>query len=156
MIFISGSRSIRRMNWEIKRRMERIIDEHEYVLVGDAFGADLITQGALKGYENVTVYHSGPHPRINIGGWGTMPVLSKHRPGTRAYHTDKDKAMTQECDNALMLWDGVSIGTENNIERSISLNKRSTVIIKRRIYEVRSLAGFACLKANIKERKGNG
>ena len=57
-VFIGGSRRVSRLNPEIRRRLDRIIEKGLEVLVGDANGADKAVQRHFKerGYCNVHVF----------------------------------------------------------------------------------------------------
>ena len=110
-VFISGSRSIKSLPFEALESLERIIGQGFAVLVGDCFGVDTLIQNYLaeRHYRNVIVCHIGARPRNNRG-FKTHQV-----PGTRQAH--KDAYMGQTANFGLAIWDGVSPGTAENIER---------------------------------------
>ena len=53
-VFVGGSRRISRLNEQVRRRLERVIEKNLTVLVGDANGADKAVQKYLaeRNYEN--------------------------------------------------------------------------------------------------------
>lgn len=110
-VFISGSRSIKTLPFEVLESLEAIIAQGFTVLVGDCFGVDTLVQDYLaeRHHSNVIVCHIGTRPRYNRG-FKTHQV-----PGTR--QTDKDAYMGQKADYGLAIWDGVSAGTAKNIGR---------------------------------------
>ena len=81
-VFIGGSRRVSRLNADVRRRIDRIIEQGFPVFVGDANGADKAVQKYLqsRGYEAVEVFCSGGQCRNNLGNWpvGLLPPL---RPG---------------------------------------------------------------------------
>jgi len=108
-LMISGSRSITHLNDEVKQALDNVIAKDLHVRVGDCYGVDTEVQEYLwlAGYPNVTVYHIGDKPRINIG------YPTKRIDGNR--YTDKDRAMVNESRYQLCIWDGESKGTLRNI-----------------------------------------
>ena len=75
-VFIGGSRRISRLDAEVKRRIDRMIEKRLPVIVGDANGADKAVQDYLrtKDYDLVEVFCSGDSCRNNRGGWPTRTV----------------------------------------------------------------------------------
>ena len=69
-VFIGGSRRISRLDADVKRRIDRMIEKRLQVLVGDANGADKAVQEYLrtKDYDLVEVFCSGDACRNNRGG----------------------------------------------------------------------------------------
>jgi hypothetical protein len=135
-VFIGGSISIKSLDDNIIARLNSIINKNLTVLIGDAYGADKEVQQyfASHKYKAVTVYTSSDRARNNIGAWNVSSIQTKGLYG-RQMHTQKDITMTNDCDIALMLWDGKSIGTLNNIKRLLSQNKRCIVYANGRFYE---------------------
>ena len=131
-LFVSGSKSISVLPDEVKA----ILDEHIALgtefLVGDCYGIDAAVQKYLdsKGYSNVTVYCSGETPRNNFVTGAKVRSCAEAAKGlTRsAFHYVKDIQMTQDCDQALMVWDGKSKGTAENIRRIKELKKPYRII----------------------------
>jgi hypothetical protein len=87
------------------------------VLVGDAKGADLLVQEYLneKRYSQVNVYASGRTARHNLGGWPVVHVSTEEKRGTFNYYVAKDKKMAEDADYGMMIWDGRSKGTLNDM-----------------------------------------
>ena len=87
-VFVSGSRSIGRLNEKISQRLENLISQGLEIVIGDASGADKAVQKWLadRGYAGVTVYCSGGKCRNNLGNWPVtvIPVEAsvKGRAGT--------------------------------------------------------------------------
>lgn len=135
-VFIGGSIGIKSLDENIVARLNGIINKNLTVLIGDAYGADKEVQQyfASHKYKSVTVYACNNRARNNIGAWNVSSVTVKGLYG-RALYTQKDIAMTNDCDMALMLWDGKSVGTLNNIRRLRSLNKRCIVYTNGQFYE---------------------
>lgn len=117
-VFIAGSRRLSRLNNDVRRRIENIVDKGFTVIVGDANGADKAVQQYLssRNYSNVVVFCMEGGCRNNIGGWPTRTIKAAD-PGRRdfAYYSTKDRAMAEEADYGLMLWDGQSRGTLTNV-----------------------------------------
>ncbi|WP_231388734.1 hypothetical protein [Neisseria meningitidis] len=126
-IFFSGSRSISRLNPQIRERINNILSNNFDIVIGDANGADKAIQKFLQeqDYANVHIYFSGKIYRNNVGNWQFVQVDSK---GTgRVFYTAKDKKMAEIADYGFILWDGKSIGSLNNIAELLQLNKPSLV-----------------------------
>ena len=65
----------------------------------------------------MTVFCTGSTPRNNIGGWPVTRVKSDARPGTREWHSAKDREMSLLAGAGLVIWDGTSKGSGFNIRR---------------------------------------
>lgn len=129
-VFIGGSRAVSRLNSVIRERLDELIERNCAILLGDANGADKSVQQhfADRGYRHVTIYCMD-RCRNNVGLWPTRQVS---RPGaTRnfAYYAMKDLAMTQDAKCGVMLWDGRSKGTLNNIQNLLSSGKKTLVYL---------------------------
>ena len=127
-VFVAGSRKISRLPVAVKQRIDTIIDKGFQVLVGDANGADKAVQQYLadKAYQNVVVHCMEDGCRNNVGQWP-----SRHVPAARGargfdYYSVKDLAMAEIAEFGLMLWDGKSKGTINNV---VNLLCRSRPVI---------------------------
>ena len=128
-VFIGGSRRVSRLNADVQRRIDRIIEQGFPVFVGDANGADKAVQKYLqsRGYEAVEVFCSGGECRNNVGNW---PVRAVGVPQARrdfAYYAAKDERMAQEASIGLMIWDGKSAGTLANAARLLRQDKKVVV-----------------------------
>lgn len=128
-VFLSGSRAISRLNQEIRERLSDITSQSYDILVGDANGADKALQTFLKesDYSNVTVYCSGGHCRNNIGHWETRNVEVPARAKGRDFYTQKDRLMAQMADYGLVLWDGKSPGSIENVINLLKDGKSALV-----------------------------
>ena len=128
-VFVSGSISIKSLSEIAIQKLDSIMTKNLTVLVGDAKGIDKIVQEYLfmNNYSNVVVYYAGSYIRNNIGHWTTENVPSGDLQG-RAKYTLKDLRMAADSDFGLMIWDGVSKGTQNNINEMLSLGKHFYVI----------------------------
>jgi hypothetical protein len=124
-VFIGGSRHLSRLNGDVTRRLDGIIDSGFTILVGDANGADKAVQGYLakRSYSHVIVFCMAKNCRNNVGGWPTQDLTAP--PGARgfAFYAVKDNAMAKDATHGLMLWDGDSKGTLNNIVSLVTLQK---------------------------------
>lgn len=124
-IFIAGPRAISRLNEEIINKLESIMDNNYTVLVGDANGIDKAIQVYLndRGYKNVIVYISGDKIRNNVGNWAINCVKIERNVKGFDYYALKDEEMAKDSDYGLMIWNGKSKGTFNNIVNLIRYNK---------------------------------
>ena len=127
-VFIAGSRQISRFPAEVRQRIDTMIEKEFQILVGDANGADKAVQRylAAKAYPTVLVHCMEKHCRNNLGHWPTREVVAP--PGARGfdYFSAKDRVMAEAADYGLMLWDGKSKGTINNI---VNLARRGKVVV---------------------------
>lgn len=116
-VFIAGSRQISRLPVEVRTRIDTMLDKGFQILVGDANGADKAVQRYLaeKAYLNVLVHCMENHCRNNVGNWPTREVAAPRGARGFDYYSLKDHAMAQAAEYGLMLWDGKSKGTINNV-----------------------------------------
>lgn len=130
-VFISGSINIKKLPKYAIDKIENIIKKELFVLVGDAKGADSLVQKYLhrKGYKKVLVYFAGNKLRNNFGNWKTNQISTNNDKKGRDLYTLKDIEMANDSDYGLMIWDGKSEGTLNNILIMQQKNKRFFVII---------------------------
>lgn len=128
-VFFGGSRRLGRLNQQVKQRAAKIIAEGLQVLVGDANGADKAIQKffAEKDYPNVVVFFAGAVCRNNLGKWATHPVRVDRSERDFRFYAAKDLAMSEEADYGLMMWDGESQGTVNNILNLLERAKKVVV-----------------------------
>jgi len=128
-IFFGGSRKMGRLSQAIRQRTDNIIADGYLILLGDANGADKAMQKYLaeKNYRNVLVFCMGNVCRNNIGKWKTRTVHSSRSKKDFKYYSAKDVLMGEEADYGLMLWDGKSNGTLNNIINLCERNKKVLV-----------------------------
>jgi len=76
-VFIGGSRRISRLNAEVTRRIDQMIERELDILIGDANGADKAVQAYLseRQYPNVAVFCTGGQCRNNVAGWPETGVM---------------------------------------------------------------------------------
>ena len=105
-----------------------MIDGEFQILVGDAAGADKAVQGHLadRAYRHVVVHCMEGNCRNNVGHWPARQVAAP--PGTRGfdYYSMKDRVMADAAEYGLMLWDGKSKGTINNV---VNLLRRDRPVV---------------------------
>ena len=130
-VFVAGSRQISRLPAEVKNRIDTMIEKGLQILVGDANGADKAVQQhlAAKSYPNVVVHCMENHCRNNVGHWPTRQISNPRGVRGFAYYSLKDLAMAEVAEYGLMLWDGKSKGTINNIIRLSPANKPVVVYV---------------------------
>lgn len=128
-VFLSGSRKISRLNDAIRNRLENIVSQGFCVMLGDANGADKAMQQyfADVGYQNVVIFCAGNACRNNLGNWEAKFVNVDPNLKGRDFYTQKDKAMAAGADYGLVLWDGKSPGSLNNILELLKLERKSLV-----------------------------
>ncbi len=133
-VFIAGSRRLSRLNKDVRSRIDNIVDKGFTVIVGDANGVDKAVQLYLsrRHYSNVLVFRMEGGCRNNIGDWPTRTITAAD-PARRdfAYYSTKDRAMAEEADYGLMLWDGRSRGTLTNIVHLVREGKPVVVYVAR-------------------------
>ena len=127
-VFLAGSRRISRLPVEVKKRIDAMIDGEFRILVGDAAGVDKAVQGYLadRAYRNVVVHCMEKSCRNNVGRWPARQVDAP--PGTKGfdYYSVKDRVMADTAEYGLMLWDGKSKGTINNV---VNLLRRQRPVV---------------------------
>ena len=130
-VFISGSITINKLPKSAINKIDNIINQNITVCIGDAKGADLLVQKYLskKQYANVIVYFVGNEIRNNVGNWRVKHIETNITKKCRELYTAKDEAMAKDADYGLMIWDGQSKGTLNNINNMKQANKRFFVIL---------------------------
>ncbi|WP_406538824.1 hypothetical protein [Fibrobacter sp.] len=131
-IFISGSKSISMLPELAKIFIDQFIENGDEILIGDCYGIDAVVQKYIesKGFSNVTVYCSGVIPRNNFTSSAKIRSCAEAAKGLsgNAFHYVKDIQMANDCDQALMIWDGESKGTAENIRRMKEMGKLFVVI----------------------------
>jgi len=127
-VFIGGSRAVSRLNAVLRDKLDDLIARRCTIFVGDANGADKAVQQhfADRGYRHVTVYCMDKC-RNNLGSWPTKQINRPEASRDFAYYAAKDLAMAQDAKCGVMLWDGKSKGTLNNIQNLISSGKKTLV-----------------------------
>jgi hypothetical protein len=127
-VFIGGSRQLSRLPAEVRGRIDTMVEKGFQILVGDANGADKAVQGylAARAYPNVLVHCMEGHCRNNLGQWPTRQVFARGEARGFDYYSLKDRTMAEAAEYGLMLWDGKSKGTINNV---VNLSRRNKVVV---------------------------
>ncbi|WP_077198119.1 hypothetical protein [Thermosipho affectus] len=134
LIFISGSISIKYLPEDVTKELDKIIENKYHVLVGDAKGVDSLVQKYFKekNYKNVSVVTVCGKPRnlldkdfkvINVD------VPENYGSNKRELFMVKDKWMAEKANYFLVIWDGKSKGSFNNIINGIRQNKDVNVYL---------------------------
>jgi adenine-specific DNA-methyltransferase len=146
-VFIGGSRSLGRLNPEVRHRLDTIMEKGHQVLIGDASGADKAVQAYLnsQSYSDVQVFCVGDRPRNNVGDWRIRSIQSDESSDRREHFTVKDRAMANEASVGFMVWDGESLGTLLNVFRLASAGKKVLVYQSpsRKFMDVTSMTDWA-------------
>ena len=131
-IFLSGSKSISKLPELAKTFIDQFIENNDEILIGDCYGIDAAVQKYLesKGYRNVTIYCSGSTPRNKLVTNAKVRSCAENAKGLsgNAFHYVKDIQMANDCDQALMIWDGKSKGTAENLKRIKEMGKPFVLI----------------------------
>jgi len=124
-VFIGGSRKLSRLSTDVRRRIDNIIDSAFAILLGDANGADKAVQNYLlaRNYQRVTVFCMTGKCRNNLGRWPVRAVDAPKEARGFGLYTLKDRAMADAATHGLMIWDGTSKGTLNNIVTMVQQQK---------------------------------
>jgi len=129
-VFVGGSRAVSRLNNVIRKQIDELIAKNCAFSIGDANGADKAIQQYLaeRKYPYVTVFCTERH-RNNLGNWTVRTVEPpSHRRGFD-YYAAKDRVMAQEAQCGLMLWDGKSRGTLENVLNLLDARKRVRIYL---------------------------
>jgi hypothetical protein len=142
-VFIGGSRKLFRINNEIKVKIDDLINNNVTILIGDANGVDKSIQKYLQfnNYRNVLIYCVNKDCRNNIGGWDIRHIKSNMSKRDYKYYLLKDIEMAKDSDYGIMIWDGESKGTLNNIINLIRQDKQVLVYLSpgRVFYNVKNI-----------------
>ncbi len=150
-VFVGGSRRISRLDASMQERLDKVVAKGLHVLVGDANGADKAVQRYLKerGYDKVEVFCVSDFCRNNLGNWPLRPVRPSSVNRDYDYFAEKDRAMANEADYGLMIWDGKSLGTALNVLR-LARQQKPVVVYRggqKQSTEIRTEADVARLLA---------
>ncbi len=141
-VFLGGSRRISRLNDGIRSKLNGLIDRGLWFFVGDANGADRALQQHLadRGYERVVVYAVAGSLRNNVGHWKVCLVDPPKGARGFEFYSAKDKQMANDASYGLMLWDGKSRGTLENVRNLLVQRKPVAVHFgpERRFVSLRS------------------
>jgi hypothetical protein len=139
-VFIGGSRAASKLNKDVKRRIDKIIEKSYLILIGDANGADKAVQKYLyeRGHKSIVVFCMENQCRNNIGRWQTKHVSAPEGKNGFEYYSAKDLEMAKEADYGFMIWDAKSKGTLNNIIALLKLNKKTLLYFypDKKFYEI--------------------
>ncbi len=131
-IFISGSKSISKLPELAKAFIDQFIENGDEILIGDCYGVDAVVQKYLeaKEFNNTTIYCSGITPRNNFTSSAKIHSCTEAAKGLTGseFQYVKDIQMVADCDQALMIWDGISKGTAENLKRIKEMGKPFVVI----------------------------
>ena len=127
-VFIGGSRAVSRLNAKLREKLDDLMRRNCTIFIGDANGADKAVQShlAICRYENVVIFCMD-RCRNNVGDWQTRTITSKSGIKGFFYYATKDLAMAREAKCGVMLWDGKSKGTLNNIINLMKEEKKVLV-----------------------------
>lgn len=136
-VFISGTagfgaKAITALPNGVEIELDKIMKWHKHVLIGDCQGIDTLVQSYLlvHGYENVTVYCSGTRCRNILNPrWNIKRIAVPVDVTGRAFFAVKDKAMADDADYGLAIWDGKSVGTRNNI-RNLKAQHKDVIVYR--------------------------
>jgi hypothetical protein len=147
IVFVAGSRQISRLPAEVGSRLDTMIEKGFQILVGDANGADKAVQRYLadRSYPNVLVHCMKDHCRNNVGNWPTREVTPPRGAKGFDYYSLKDRAMAEAAEYGLMLWDGKSKGTVNNVV-NLSRDHKPVVVYVAPTRQFRTVKSFDDLK----------
>ncbi len=126
-VFVSGSIAVKSLPSLITESLITMMDKNLTILIGDAAGIDTLTQKLCNkhNYFNVVIYTITPSPRyiankkFKFKHIFVDQTIKKERE-RQGY---KDRAMTDDSDYSLVVWDGSSKGSYSNILRSLEQNK---------------------------------
>lgn len=145
-LFIGGSRHIGRLSAGVRTRLDRIVERHLPVVIGDANGADKAVQKHLDGrnYRRVEVFCSGSECRNNLGDWPVRPIAPPGSKHDFASYAAKDAAMAHEASVGLMIWDERSVGTLLNVRRLVDHGKTVVVYLapEKRFVDLKTAEGW--------------
>ena len=129
-VFLSGSKAVKSLPEKLTALLDDYCQQNCAFLVGDCCGADKLMQDylAAKGYADVTVYVSGGSVRFHAGRFPLRHIAVPEGITGFAFYRQKDIAMVNDCDAAVMLWDEKTRGTRCNIADMERLGKPYTVI----------------------------
>ena len=124
-VFIAGPRVVKVLDKNIIEKLESICKNKDYILIGESVGIDASVQKFLveKGYKNVVVYASNGIARNNHGNWKVENIDVGTNVKSFSFCTKKDLEMAKDSDVGLMIWNGESRGTFNNIINLLTLKK---------------------------------
>ena len=101
---------------EVKQRIDKAMDHEMTIIVGETHGAGRAYQDYLHrhGYRRVIVGHA-VRLRYNVGGWEVVKYGRNLK--------EREKAMIEDCDSAIVIWVNHSGVIAQNLERLKRLGK---------------------------------
>ena len=151
-VFLGGSRSISQLNSLVVTQLDEYILNDFWIFVGDASGADRAFQQffARRNCKKVVVYCIAGNLRNNVGNWDVRKVDAPK--GVRGFdlYSLKDIRMANDATTGLMLWDGKSRGTFENVRNLLAHGKSVMVYVNplQRIVNLSSATDIALLSAD--------
>ena len=147
-VFMAGPIKVRKLDSEVKLRIDKVIRRNLRILVGDANGVDRLIQEYLseKAYRNVTVYCIN-NPRNNLGQWENHSIPVNEPRASFESYVLKDVEMANDADYGLMVWNGKSAGTLNNTLNLLASGKPIVVYFtpRREFREITTSGDFKAL-----------
>ena len=136
-VFVSGSSKTetkdspyyrKKLPKEIRKVLDKYMDEKVNFVVGDAPGIDRQVQNYLnsKHYENVDIYGPGTEVRYNANSkWRTHPIdAPEYEPYSKEWLAKKDIEMERaSTEGFAVILDEGSSATRKNIDRLVENNK---------------------------------
>lgn len=151
-VFLGGSRSISQLNAIVVAQLDEYIRNDFWIFIGDASGADRAFQQffAIKKYELVVVYCIEGNLRNNVGNWKVCKVEAPKGVHGFDLYSLKDIRMANDATTGLMLWDGKSRGTFENVRNLLAHGKSVMVYVnpQQRIVSLSSVSDIAMLGAD--------
>jgi adenine-specific DNA-methyltransferase len=156
--FLGGSRRIALLNESVRSKLDELIARGLWMFIGDANGADRAIQQhfAGRGYEQVLVYSMTEIPRNNVGHWKIRLVEAPRAARGFDFYSAKDEQMAEDASFGLMLWDGKSRGTLENVRNLLGRGKPATLYLgpARRFVSLRSMQDLAELDIELGSEPG--
>ena len=130
-VFIGGSRSIKELDENVCHVLFEELNSNSEILVGDADGVDAEVQKFCmrQNYGNIVVYATNGKPRNNVGNFEVCSIAVDKNTFRKQYFVKKDIAMTDAADYGVVIWDGKSKGSLNQLYRMVRQNKPCQVYI---------------------------
>ena len=151
-VFLGGSRRLSRLNGAIRLKLDELVQRGFWLYVGDAYGADRAIQQHLarQEYGRVIVYSVTGSLRNNVGNWKVRCVDAPKTARGFDLFSVKDVQMAKDASCGLMLWDGKSRGTLENIRKLLAHGKPVTVYLSptQRFVSLRSPDDFNKIGSN--------
>jgi hypothetical protein len=130
-VFIGGSRNIKELDENVVRALFDELNSGSKILVGDADGVDTEIQKFCnsQNYNNIVVYASNGKARNNAGNFEIKKIPVSKDTFSKQFFVAKDIAMTNDADYGIVIWDGKSKGSLDQLHRMVRQNKPCHVYI---------------------------